>query len=203
MVKCPECYRENPQDSKYCNKCGTILLGKIEEYQANDDLVMVLKPKYITKITVLRLLPVILLSGFLLAMFPVLIVLTIESIGDIWFPTEVMILTLLFSFLIFGITIFLPAYVQKKTYQNIVYRIYQDRVDFDKGSFTVEENTIRFKDVKEVILRQGYLQKKVGLGTIFLSAITFTKPTSKTLVDIEDPEKVCEKIKRLVSSTSK
>jgi membrane protein YdbS with pleckstrin-like domain len=78
------------------------------------------------------------------------------------------------TFVFFGAVFFfaipIVAYTtQKKTYAKTEYRFYQTKLDYYEGFFTTEEKTIDYKNITEVNLVRGIIQKKYGLGTIVLS----------------------------------
>jgi uncharacterized membrane protein YdbT with pleckstrin-like domain len=79
-------------------------------------------------------------------------------------------------FIVFGAAAFVSipvvAYVGKKlNYARTEYRFYSDRLEFDEGFFSINKKVIKFRDVKEVTLRKGVLQRIYGLGTIYLATL--------------------------------
>ena len=79
-------------------------------------------------------------------------------------------------FLFFGMLAFfgipLIAYFGKKlNYSRTEYRFYSDRLEFEEGFFSRNQKVVKFRDVKEVTLREGILQRSVGLGTIYLATL--------------------------------
>lgn len=107
------------------------------------------------------------------------------------------------------------GYVGKKlSYDRTEYKFYADRLEFDTGFFATSRKVIPYRDVKEVSLREGFLQRACKLGTIYLGTLTTgTIPSSNpftafgwvnasasgaALRDIPDPDTMFEKIRRLV-----
>jgi uncharacterized membrane protein YdbT with pleckstrin-like domain len=79
-------------------------------------------------------------------------------------------------FIIFGAMAFFGvpavAYFGKKlNYSRTEYRFYTDRLEFEEGFFSINKKVIRFRDIKEVTLRKGILQRIYGLGTIYLATL--------------------------------
>jgi len=124
------------------------------------------------------------------------------------------------AFLVPGCLAFLAVlflgYVGKKlSYERTEYNFYADRLEFDTGFFAVSRKVIPYRDVKEVSLREGFLQRTCGLGTVYLGTLTTgTMPSSNpfsafgwvnasasgaALRDIPDPDFTFEKIRRLVT----
>lgn len=115
----------------------------------------------------------------------------------------------------FGIPI--VAYVGKKlNYSRTEYRFYPDRLEFDEGFFSINKKVIKFRDVKEVTMRNGILQRIYGLGTIYLATLaTGSTPNANPFValgfgnvsasgvsvrDIRDPDRAFENIRRLIDA---
>jgi membrane protein YdbS with pleckstrin-like domain len=66
----------------------------------------------------------------------------------------------------------LVIYIAKKfNYQRTEYVFYDDYLEFEEGFFTINKKIIKFKDVREVTLRRGILQRMYGLGTVYLATL--------------------------------
>jgi membrane protein YdbS with pleckstrin-like domain len=64
------------------------------------------------------------------------------------------------------------AYFGKKlNYSRTEYRFFADRLEFEEGFFSINKKVIKFRDVKEVTLRKGFLQRFYDLGTIYLATL--------------------------------
>jgi len=111
----------------------------------------------------------------------------------------------------------LVAYVGKKlNYSRTAYRFYDDRLEFEEGFFSINKKVIRFQDIKETTLREGFLQRIYGLGSIYLatlatgttrnanpfSALGFGNVSASGIVvrDVGEPNDVFEKVRRLVDA---
>ena len=112
------------------------------------------------------------------------------------------------------------GYVAKKlNYSRTEYRFYDDRLEFDEGFFALNRKTIDYRDVREITLHKGFVQRTCGLGTIYLGTITtgtsspnlnpflafgFASASASgvALLDIPHPDSAFEKIRRLVNPRS-
>ena len=112
-------------------------------------------------------------------------------------------------FIVFGAIAFfgvpLVAYFGKKlNYSRTEYRFFADRLEFEEGFFSINKKVIMFRDVREVTLRKGILQRIYGLGTIYLATLaTGSSSYSNPFVsvrDVTDPDQMFEKIRRLVDA---
>ena len=112
------------------------------------------------------------------------------------------------------------GYVAKKlNYSRTEYRFYDDRLEFDEGFFALNRKTIDYRDVREITLHKGFVQRTCDLGTIYLGTITtgtsspnlnpflafgFASASASgvALLDIPHPDSAFEKIRRLVNPRS-
>jgi hypothetical protein len=109
------------------------------------------------------------------------------------------------------------AYIGKKlNYARTEYNFLDDQLEFEEGFFTINKKLIKYKDVKEVTLRKGILQRIYGLGTIYMATLATGSTTSFNpfyalgfgnvsasgvgVRDIPNPDEAYEKIKALVDS---
>jgi uncharacterized membrane protein YdbT with pleckstrin-like domain len=124
-------------------------------------------------------------------------------------------------FLFFGAVAFvaipLVAYFGKwLNYSRTEYRFFDDHLEFEEGFFSINKKVIRFRDVKEVTMRKGILQRIYGLGTIYLATLaTGSSPSFRPFTalgfgnisgsgisvrDIGDPDATFDKIRQLVDA---
>lgn len=113
-----------------------------------------------------------------------------------------------FSFVFFACLFFfgiplLAFTAKKRTYAKTEYRFYGNRLEYAEGFWTVENKTIKYDKITETAMRRGILQRKYGLGTIFLAtpATGFQHGKSMSGIrihDIEEPEKVYDAVQHLI-----
>ncbi len=112
------------------------------------------------------------------------------------------------TFVFFGALFFFAIPIiactsRKKTYVKTEYRFYNTRLDYYEGFFTTEEKTIDYRNITEVNLVRGVIQKKYGLGTIVLStpATGFVSGRARSGIRIQDiphAEQVYQQVKGLI-----
>ena len=122
----------------------------------------------------------------------------------------------------FGLTAFIGvpcvAYFGKKlNYDNTVYTFYDDRLEFEEGFFSQNKKIIRYRDVLEVSLRKGVLQRSCNLGTVYLGTLaTGSGPRSNPFYalgfgnvsasgvgirDVADPDATYQLVQKLVDGS--
>ncbi|HZC56682.1 MAG TPA: PH domain-containing protein [Xanthobacteraceae bacterium] len=122
-------------------------------------------------------------------------------------------------FVFFGLLAFfgIPAvaYIGKKlNYARTEYRFFDDHLEFEEGFFSINKKVIKFRDVKEVTLRKGVLQRIYGLGTIYLATLATgstrganpflalgfgnVSASGVSVRDIADPDQAFDKIRGMI-----
>jgi uncharacterized membrane protein YdbT with pleckstrin-like domain len=124
-------------------------------------------------------------------------------------------------FVIFGAIAFLgiPAvsyFGKKLNYSRTAYKFFDDKLEFEEGFFSRNKKVVRYRDILEVSLRKGILQRTCGLGTIYLATLaTGSGPRSNPFYslgfgnisasgigvrDIRNPDEIFEKVRELIDS---
>ena len=120
------------------------------------------------------------------------------------------------SLAFFGIPLIFYT-VKKLNYQSTEYKFFDDRLEFEEGFFSLNKKVIQLRDVREVTLRKGLLQRLYGLGSIYLAtpatgalsspntfaAIGFGSVSSSGIIvrDVADPDGVYLKISDLIEES--
>lgn len=201
---CSNCGRELDDAAKFCSNCGMQIVApdkQTTQWPDSGSPVLVLRPRFIGWVTVIAVLPLQLFmtawgAGFCggFAMFAIQ---GLDLPIAPWMP-------FVFFGCLFFITIPLVVYTaRKRTYAQTEYRFYRNRLEYVEGFWTAENKTIQYTKITETMLRRGVIQKKYGLGTIFLmtSASGFMRGKSMSGVrvqDIEEPERAYATIKNLI-----
>ena len=193
-------------DAEFCASCGASVSGvrasRVEEPETGEPL-LVLRPRFIGWVTVLSVLPIQLFmtvwgAGFFggFGMFAV------KGLGLPLPPW--------FTFVFFGCLFFfgIPLLVytaKKRTYAQTEYRFFRNRLEYAEGFWTAENKTIKYDKITETAMRRGIIQRKYGLGTIFLAtpATGFQQGRAMSGIrirDVEEPEKVYEAVEKLIEN---
>jgi len=106
---------------------------------------------------------------------------------------------------------------KKLNYANTTYSVYDDRIELSEGFLTVQRKTVRFKDVREVMVREGVMQRAEKLGSVYLATqatgsgrgspmgflgFNSVSGSGLTLLDIENSEQVYQNLKNMVQAQS-
>ena len=179
-----------------------------------------LKPVFVASLTILVQLPIQLFLTAWMAMFFGNIVQPFVARGSILDGPDGELYLRIFFGAVGFIAVPLVAVIGKMlTYSRTEYRFYDDRVEFEEGFFTINKKTIKYSDVKEVTLRQGFLQRLYGLGTIYLATLATGAPTNPqqrglfgfgnvaasgiSLRDVPEADETYSKVKALVDARAR
>ncbi len=193
---CSKCGGKVQEGGRFCANCGSDLgQGNSRPREKSDpgEPLLVLKPRFVPWVTVLSALPLQIFftiwGGGFFGGFSMLAVKGLRLNLPGWF-----------TFVFFGAAFFIGIpflfyFAKKKTYAKTEYRFFRDRLEYSEGFWTVENKTIRYDKITEVSMRRGVIQRKYGLGCIFLatpaSGFSQGKTASGIVVqDVENPEQV-------------
>jgi membrane protein YdbS with pleckstrin-like domain len=207
---CSECGKEISESAKFCPECGAPI--KVPEAPPDrtglppagpEEPILSMRPVFIPGLTVLSVIPfqiffTIWIAGFFgIAGFMLLG-------AALKLPTGVALLPAVVGALLgfFGVPV-LVFVARQRTYAETEYRFHRDRLEYAEGFWTAENKTIKYDRIAEISLRRGVIQKKFGLGTIYLAtpATGYEQGRARSgilLRDIADPEEAYERVKALV-----
>ena len=176
-----------------------------------NDLRLSLKPVFIGWITVIAVIPLQLFLTFWAALF-------FGALASFFFrniSTPLLPSTICAGIAFFGVplTFFI---VKKLNYERTEYRFFDDRLEFEEGFFSLNKKIIMLRDVREVTLRKGLLQRLCNLGSIYLATpatgalsssnafatIGFGSVSSSGIIvrDIRDPDGAYVRISDLIEN---
>ncbi len=119
------------------------------------------------------------------------------------------------SLAFFGVPL-ISYFGKRLNYSRATYTFFEDRLEFEEGYFSRNKKIIRYRDILEVTLRKGVLQRTCNLGTIYLATLaTGSGPRANPFYslgfgnisasgvgvrDIRDPDPAFDKIRTLIDA---
>ncbi|SFL62071.1 PH domain-containing protein [Methylorubrum salsuginis] len=85
------------------------------------------------------------------------------TLWDVFLPYIIMFCLI---FILYPIVV---CIARAMNYRTTVYRVYADRLEIEEGFLTIHAKRLMFRDVREVSLRRGVLQRGAGLGSVYLA----------------------------------
>jgi membrane protein YdbS with pleckstrin-like domain len=167
---CKNCGSKLDEQAKFCSSCGTAVSvdGGAPRVKAQEaKLMLSTKPVFVPLVVLLTIVPLQLFftvwAGLFFGGFAKMGMEFFKIVTPDWVP-----FVLCGSIVFFGFP-FVFYLVKKITYMRTTYNFYSDRLEYSEGFWTSENKVIKYKNVTEINLRNGIMQKMFNLGTIILS----------------------------------
>ncbi len=214
---CEKCGQSLGTDANFCSHCGARVTAPAAvptisyatspaDRISEDQPIYVLRPTFIGWVTALSVLPIQIFmtiwAGGFCGGFSTLGMKGLQAVGlggvlPPWFP-----------FVFFACLAFfgIPGVVyfgKMRTYARTEYRFYPNRLEYYEGFLNIQQKSILYRNVQEVTLRKGLIQRRYNLGTIVLS-VPADMIAGRGLrggiqvADIEAPDDVYEAVKKLI-----
>ncbi|MFA6815759.1 MAG: zinc-ribbon domain-containing protein [Lentisphaeria bacterium] len=201
---CKECGKEIQDGVKFCSECGARISSEIPPNQPAADLtspIITAYPVFIPWVTIVSILPLQLFFTIWGAGF-------FGGFGLVGAKAIGLNLPSWFTFVFFGCLAFfgipfLAYFTKKKTYAKTQYKFFADRLEYFEGFWTLEQKTIKYKNIIEANMKKGVVQKQYGVGTIVLSTNATGGQQGRTMSgirisDIKNVEEVYNKVLELI-----
>jgi membrane protein YdbS with pleckstrin-like domain len=92
--------------------------------------------------------------------------------------------------------------IGRRAYRDTAYVVRGGRLEYDEGFVALERRSLALSDVTRLVLRQGWLQRRHGLGTLIVSVAARSgtaTPIPVRLSDVPEPERACARLRELLS----
>lgn len=209
---CAKCGTENADDDKFCKSCGASLHGDVapqENVMKEDNVLRIkIKPYFSWGYKILQMLGRALLTLLIVFLF---------VFGEV---EDVYALFVLYPGIAWGIIgIVLVVYAvkllfEKLQYNKLEYNLYKTKMEYVDGFLAKQDKEIKYKHIRETILRQNIFERMFGIGTIrfVTNASTYqyagrnahgNQNASGIVVHcVKNPREVYEEAKKLIDAAS-
>jgi membrane protein YdbS with pleckstrin-like domain len=205
-IFCPGCGQKSPAENGSCQFCSASFKGIIEpsgsQDAGNDQEQLILVPSFIPKAVLAGWAPMYaLVFAWGTGLFGVFRIFLFDALG---FPhfASLILACVLWGFLV-------PRQglkMLRKIYAATTYRFSRSRLDYFEGFWAIEEKTIDLKNILEVYLRKGIIQRRYDLGTIVLSTAATGRMGAVSgirMYDIKNPDSVYKEIREWIEDAKK
>ena len=152
---CEKCGTKLNMDDAFCYNCGNPI--KLNEKSNIDNkVVYTIKPQFNLAYQIFKILEYGILTFILLLIF-------LDCFFT--FAQSNILLVVAISFII----ALLVLIITKKQYDNLEYKFYADKMEYTDSFINKENKELKYKNIKEIIMRQNILERIFGIGTIIIA----------------------------------
>ena len=187
---CEKCGTKLPDDASFCANCGTKIgegVSNTKEKIDDKEVILNVKPTYKVGYMVLPY-----LSTYL---FLVLFIGLPMFFGYATAGIVVSLGMLAVMAVIYGI-----SYIfSKKQYDNYTYDFYKTKVNYKDSFLNVSEKEVKYKYIREVTMRQTFIQRFFNIGNIILFTNAETgMGNGICIVNVANIQDVYKKVKEVI-----
>ena len=189
---CEKCGTKLEDTAQFCTNCGESISGTPKKEGTADkvvdkDVQLHVKPTFSFGYMVL---PSLLIFG--------VIILFISFISFMASPT-VGLGIFVISFGLLAVILGITTLINKKQYDNYSYDFYKTKVVYKDSFLNVSEKEVKYKYIREVTMRQTFIQRFFNLGNIILFTNAETGfGNGINIVNVKDVQDVYKSIKSVI-----
>lgn len=186
---CEKCGTQLPESAEFCPNCGTSIANaeKLAEKVSDTEIQLTVKPTFKFGYMVL---PALIIYGIIILIFGITFFSISIGVGLI-----VMIVCFLFLIAILAI----KAAINKKQYNNYSYDFYKTKVIYKDSFLNMSEKEVKYKYIREVTMRQTFIQRWFNIGSIILFTNAETGYGNGIyIMNVENVQDVYKNIKSII-----
>ena len=155
---CEKCGTQLPDIADFCTNCGTSIARtrNLKERIPDTEIQLRVKPSFKFGYMIL---PSLIIYGILILIMG--LIFSMISIG-------VGLVIVLIGFVILGLILGIKTAINKKQYDNFSYHFYKTKVIYKDSFLNLSEKGVKYKYIREVTMRQTFIQRYFNLGNIVL-----------------------------------
>ena len=189
---CEKCGTKLPDTAEFCPNCGTKIAKKgnnaVSERVKDTEIQLRVKPTFKF---IYMLLPYLIIFIIMIFMFSLIFTMISVSVG---------IKLFLICFVIMAVILAIKTAINKMQYNCYCYDFYNTKVIYRDSFLNLSEKEVKYKNIKEVTMRQTFIQRIFNIGNIVLFTNAETGLGNGIfMVNIENVEDVYRKVKEIIN----
>lgn len=157
---CERCGTQLPDTADFCTNCGTSLARGVRssttERIPDTEIQLRVQPSFKLGYMVL---PSLIIYGIMLLIFSLMMGAISAGVGFVVF---------LIGFVILALILGIKTALNKKQYDSFCYDFYKTKVIYRDSFLNLSEKEVKYKYVREVTMRQTFIQRYFNIGNIIL-----------------------------------
>ena len=189
---CEKCGSQLPQDAEFCTNCGANVHQnvKVQEKIVDNEVQLNVKPTFKTLYMIISELTI----------FAIIILICAPMMVLLLYVSEKYILGFYLSCCILtGVMYLIWLVLRKKQYDNYSFDFYKTKVIYKDGFLNKTQKEVKYKHIREIVMRQSFFQRFFNLGNIVLYTNAETGyGNGINILNVEDVNDVYKKIKDII-----
>lgn len=157
---CERCGTQLPDTAQFCTNCGTSIGGEVKrptvEKIPDTEIQLRVQPSFKFGYMVL---PSLIIYGIMILIFSLMMGAISAGVGLVIFLVCSVILALILG---------IKTALNKKQYDSFCYDFYKTKVIYRDSFLNLSEKEVKYKYIREVTMRQTFIQRYFNIGNIIL-----------------------------------
>lgn len=188
---CERCGTQLPDTAEFCTNCGTSIArgGRRPTAEKIPDTEIQLRVKPSFKFGYM-VLPSLIIYGIMILIFSLMMGAISAGVGLVVF---------LVGFVILALILGIKTALNKKQYDSFCYDFYKTKVIYRDSFLNLSEKEVKYKYIREVTMRQTFIQRYFNIGNIILFTNAETGYGNGIyIMNVEDVQDVYRDIKSVI-----
>ena len=157
---CERCGTQLPDTAQFCTNCGTNIGGGVNRPAAekipDTEIQLRVQPSFKFGYMVI---PSLIIYGIMILIFSLMMGAISAGVGFVVF---------LVGFVILSLILGIKTALNKKQYDSFCYDFYKTKVIYRDSFLNLSEKEVKYKYIREVTMRQTFIQRYFNIGNIIL-----------------------------------
>ena len=187
---CERCGTKLPDTADFCTNCGNSIVKSAKVLERNivdTEIQLRIKPTFSFGYMVL---PSLIIYSILIIIFSLILCIMSVIVG---------IVIALICFVLLALILGIKTAINKKQYDSYSYDFYKTKVIYKDSFLNLSEKEVKYKYIREVTMRQTFVQRYFNIGNIVLFTNAETGfGNGIYIMNVEDVQEVYKNVKSII-----